>query len=155
QVRMDPEAIDVRTDIYSLGVILYELLTGKMPYKVVGPLSAVFQSILETWPPLPSSIRPSIDSSLDAIILKMLGKEREARYQSAAALAEDIGHYQAGEPIQARPPGAALLLRLWLRQNLRAALWTVAIGLVCGLLCSLAVGMPRLMPWANYSASAY
>ncbi len=149
--------IDIRTDVYSLGVILYEMLTGRHPHGAHGNLTELLKVLTEAEPPPPSACQPvlRIDEALDAIVLKALSRDRERRYQSAGAFAEDVARYLAGEPIQARPPSLAALLRSWIRQNLRATIWTLVIGLICGGLSALAIGVPRLLPLLNSSAKAY
>ena len=102
QTRGNPDEIDTRTDIYSLGVILYELLTGGYPYPVVGQMAEVLKNIAEEEPKRPSSIDRKINDEVATIVLKALAKERTRRYQSADALARDIGHYLAGQPIEAK-----------------------------------------------------
>ncbi len=97
-----PSNIDIRTDVYSLGVILYHMLTGKFPYKVVGNMREVLDNILKAEPAKPSTIRRQINNEVETIVLKCLSKERERRYQSAGELARDIAHYLAGEPIEAK-----------------------------------------------------
>jgi hypothetical protein len=156
QVAGDPAQIDIRTDVYALGVILYEMLCGQLPHPFRGSLVAMLQALLEETPIPPSTVAAEkFDELLDAIALKALAREREQRYQSAGALAEDVEHYLAGEPIQARPPGLALLLRSWLKQNVRATVRTMLIGLGCGSVTALAVGIPRLLPLLNNCAQAY
>ncbi len=103
QAARDPDRVDVRTDVYSLGVVLYEMLTDCYPYPIVGePREVVAQHIQETAPSRPSSIRAEIDNELDTIVLHALRKAPNGRYQSAAAFAEDVGRYLAGEPILAK-----------------------------------------------------
>jgi serine/threonine protein kinase len=97
-----PDAIDVRTDVYSLGVILYQMLTGKFPYVVVGNMRDVLDNILKAEPSRPSSVHRRINNEVETIILKCLSKERERRYQSAGELARDLRHYLAGDPIEAK-----------------------------------------------------
>ncbi len=97
-----PSKVDLRTDVYSLGVILYQLLTGgKFPYEVIGNMRDVMDNILRAEPARPSTIRRQINDEVETIVLKTLQKERERRYQSAGELARDLKRYLAGEPIEA------------------------------------------------------
>jgi len=119
QTRGNPDEIDVRSDVYSLGVILYELLTGQQPYQTTGQLADALRHIAES-PPLPPASawspdsgasssgvatrgrRPPIDDEVETILLKALAKERERRYQSVGELAGDVERYLADEPIEAK-----------------------------------------------------
>ena len=71
-----PEKIDVRTDVYSLGVILYHMLTGRFPYEVVGNMRDVLDNILKAEPAKPSTVRRQINDEVETIVLKCLAKER-------------------------------------------------------------------------------
>ncbi len=102
QVDGSPDHIDIRTDVYSLGVILFQALTRQFPYSVIGPVREVMEQISRTEPTRPGSLRPEIDEEVETIVLKCLAKERGRRYQSAGELARDIQHYLAGEPIEAK-----------------------------------------------------
>lgn len=100
-------AIDVRSDVYSLGVILYELLTDRLPYEISGANEKeIIRVICKEWPNKPSSIRLSIRADLEAILLKALHKEPPARYQNVPALTTDLRNYSEKRPVSARPPGA-------------------------------------------------
>jgi predicted Ser/Thr protein kinase len=118
-------------DVYALGAILYELLTGRSPFVAETPLDTLLQ-VLEREPERPRAVNPKVDRDLELVCLKCLHKDPHQRYGSAEALAADLEHWLAGEPLSVRPPGMAHLLWLWLRQNIRVTLWTVALGLVCG-----------------------
>ncbi|HRQ73369.1 MAG TPA: protein kinase [Phycisphaerales bacterium] len=104
-------AVDVRSDVYSLGVILYQLLVGRFPYDVAGNMRDVLDNIQRAEPTPPRSLRPELDADLEAIVLKCLEKDREARYQSAGDLARDLKRFMAGEPIEARRHDGWYVLR--------------------------------------------
>ena len=112
QAQGRPEEIDVRTDVYSLGVVFYELMTGVLPYDV-GRTSLVHavRVISEQSPIYPRTANSAIPSDVATIILKALEKEPDRRYQSADALADDVDRYLNGHPILARPPSTVYQLR--------------------------------------------
>ncbi len=97
------DEIDVRSDVYSLGVVLYELMTDQLPYAVAGlPLHEAVGAICETAPQRPSAVDRSLRGDLETITLKSLEKERGRRYQSAAAMSDDITRFLTDQPILAR-----------------------------------------------------
>lgn len=111
QVDGSPDGVDIRTDVYAIGVLLYHALTGRFPYDIVGSMRAVMDNIVKAQPPRPSTLRDGIDDDVDTIVLKCLSKERERRYQSAGELVEDIKRYLSGEPIAAKRESAWYVLR--------------------------------------------
>ncbi len=111
-----PDKIDVRTDVYSLGVILYQMLTGRFPYEVVGNMRDVLDNILRAEPARPSTIRRQVNDEVETIVLKCLAKERDRRYQSAGELARDIHRYLRGEPIEAKRDSVGYVLSKTLRR---------------------------------------
>lgn len=117
----NPDRIDVRSDVYSLGVVLYELLTGRFPYDIEGAMHEVLDRILKADPIRPSTLRRGLDPELETIVLKCLEKEPERRYQGAGELARDLRHYLAGEAIDARRASGLYLLRKTLRRHRVAA----------------------------------
>lgn len=129
----NPAAIEVRSDVYSLGVMLYELLTGRMPYDTSGPLPDALQAIRSAAPPKPSALRPGVSRELDWIVGKTLAKQKAQRYPSVEALAADIRRFLACEPVSAHPPGAAYTLRKWAGRN-RWMAGTIAAGLLITLI---------------------
>lgn len=112
-----PDQIDLRTDVYSLGVILYHMLTGRFPYPVVGNMREVLSGIIETEPSSPRARRRDVDAEVATIVLKCLAKERDRRYQSAGDLARDVRHYLAGEPIEAKRESTLYVLRKQMRRH--------------------------------------
>ncbi|MBW8042147.1 MAG: protein kinase [Planctomycetes bacterium] len=111
-----PDEVDMRSDVYALGVILFELLTGEYPYDVSGQMAETLRTIAEVGPRRPSTIRPKINNEVETIILKCLSKERERRYYTAGALADDIERFLAGEPIEAKRDSVLYILRKTLRR---------------------------------------
>ncbi len=109
--------LDVRSDVYSLGVILYELLTRQFPYGVAGKIPDILKNIIETPAKAPSSLNARINHELETILLKALCKERERRYQTAGELGRDLGHYLAGEPIEAKRDSTVYVLGKMLRKH--------------------------------------
>ncbi len=117
QAEGSPEKIDVRTDVYSLGVILFQMLTGRFPYDVVGDMRTVLDNIIKAEPRKLRSIRRAIDDEVETIVLRCLCKQRDRRYQSAGELARDLGRYLAGEAIEAKRDSSWYLLRKSLRRH--------------------------------------
>ncbi len=121
QARGEVEAIDVRTDVYALGVILYEMLAGRRPYDIRRAALAEAVRVICSEPPLPLKDSWSgthrIDADLETIVGKALEKEADRRYGSAAALSEDIDRYLSSQPIMARPPSARYQLKKMVQRN--------------------------------------
>lgn len=121
QARGTPGEIDLRTDVYALGVILYEMLAGSRPYEVERRSLAEALRVICEEPPLPlgrtmSGVR-SLDPDIETMVGKALEKDANRRYSSASAFSEDLGRWLASEPILARPPSAAYQLRKFAARN--------------------------------------
>ena len=110
------DQVDTRSDVYSLGVVLYQLLSGRHPYDLDGrSFTSAVRQIMES-PPAPLGL-PGVDSDLDVVIRKTLEKDPERRYPGALSLAEDIERVATGQPILARPPSARYQLRKMVSRN--------------------------------------
>ncbi len=99
-------SVDARSDLYSTGCLLYELLTGRPPFVGDSPVAIAYQHVGEA-PPPPSAFAPDLDPALDNVVLHALTKDREARYQSASEFRSDLQATRLGRPISAAAAGAA------------------------------------------------
>jgi hypothetical protein len=118
------------SDVYALGVILFECLTGRTPFENDSPL-ALLKSITEDEPPAPSSLAKGIDRDLEAVCLRALEKDPVRRYPTAEALASDLTHWLADEPVTARHPPVSERFWRWAERNqTRAVLYVMAVIMV-------------------------
>ena len=132
QCAADPHDIDVRSDVYALGVVLYELLTDGTPYDVTNQAIHEAARIVREDPPTkPSTVNRVVRGDIETICLKALEKDRDRRYQSALSLEQDIQRYLDGEPIAARRPTLTYQLKLlYQRHRAVSVLSLVLIGLL-------------------------
>jgi len=118
QCEADPHDIDTRSDVYSLGIVLYELLCGHLPYDVNQvPIFEATRVIRDQDPPRPSKVNPKLRGDLETIVLKALEKDRDRRYQSAVEMSQDLNRYLVGDAISARPASSVYQLRVFARRN--------------------------------------
>ena len=108
--------LDARADVYALGVILYEMLTGRRPIEGATDVE-ILRRVTYDEPPSPRRLRVDIPRDLEAICLKCLAKARDERYTTAQQLADDLGKFLHGEPTEARPPRPAERLWKWARRQ--------------------------------------
>jgi serine/threonine protein kinase/thiol-disulfide isomerase/thioredoxin len=132
QARGDGKEITPRTDVYALGAVLYEALTGRPPFQAASPMDTVMQ-VLHQDPVPPRRLQPKVARDLETICLKCLAKDPAKRYPTAAELADDLARHLNGEAIRARPVGPIERTVRWARRRPAAAALvgvTVAAGLV-------------------------
>jgi len=139
QARADARHIDTRSDVYSLGIILYELLTGQLPFASRAlqhlDLTEMQRVIRESEPPRPSSRVGELRGDLDWIVLAAIAKEPARRYSSAAALAADLQRHLDHQPVEAGPPSTTYRIGKFVRRNRLAvtAAALIAAALLAGL----------------------
>ena len=124
-------AISSATDVYGLGAVFYQLLTGQPPF-AGGTTYETIKLLLDTEPRQPRLLNPKIDRDLSTICLKCLEKDPKRRYSSALALAEDLERWLKHEPIRARRTGLFIRGRKWVRRNPTTAVLVVALAAVVG-----------------------
>jgi serine/threonine-protein kinase len=143
QARGDKRAVGPATDVYALGAVLYELFTGRPPFRAESA-TATLQQVVADEPVPPARFNPRLPRDLDTICLKCLNKDPQRRYASAQALADDLRRFERGEPIAARPLGRLGRLVRWARRRpAKAAALLVATLVVA----TVVLGGPGWLIW--------
>jgi len=143
QAECQAASLTCAADIYSLGAILFYLLTGRPPFVGANVLTVIHQAAVTPAPRL-RSLAPSLDRDLETIVARCLESDPNARYQSAEALAEDLEHWLRHEPIRARRSGVFTRGRKWVRRNPTSTVLLAA-------LVALAAGIVGVMVWKTES----
>ncbi len=132
QAEAKTAAIDRRTDVYGLGAVLYEMLSGRPPFRAESPLRTLAQ-VLQADPARPRLVNPAVPRDLETVCLQCLHKEPRRRYATALALAEDLDRFLHGQPVRARPVGPVGRMTRWCRRKpVIAALGAMLILAVAG-----------------------
>jgi serine/threonine protein kinase/WD40 repeat protein len=131
----DHSQLGPTTDVYAIGALLYELLTGRPPFRAESTMETLRQ-VIELDPPAPRTLNPSVPRELEIITLKCLAKHPLGRYASAKELGDDVERYLRDEPIQARPPSVSGRLWRWSRRNRG---WAAAILLSVATLVAMSI----------------
>jgi WD40 repeat protein/predicted Ser/Thr protein kinase len=140
QVAGDPRAVDARSDVYSLGVILYELLAERLPYQIDHlPIPELARVIREVEPSRLGSVNKQFRGEVETIVTKALEKEKSRRYATAGEMGEDLRRYLANEPIRARPASALYKVRKFVRRH--KALVTAATVVFAALLMATIISL--------------
>ena len=147
QAAGDPDELDTRSDVYALGVIAYQLLTGHLPYDVHGKMIHEAVRMIREDDPAPlSSVNRTFRGDVETIIAKALAKEKARRYEGASALAADIRRYLDDEPITARPASTWYQVRKFARRN------RVLVGGVVATFLALSIGLAGTIRYATREA---
>jgi WD40 repeat protein/Flp pilus assembly protein TadD/ribosomal protein S27E len=128
QAKGDHPRVDVRSDLYSVGVVMYRMLAGDLPFR--GNKRMLLHQVLYDEPRPPRRLNDTIPRDLETICLKAMAKEPARRYPTARALTDDLRRWLAGEPVQARPVSRLEQLWRWCRRNPRVAALSAAIVLI-------------------------
>jgi tRNA A-37 threonylcarbamoyl transferase component Bud32 len=124
------KGLTVAADVYGLGAVLYELLTGRPPFSGETAIETLHQ-VREKEPTRPTNFAPNLDGDIEAVSLKCLEKDPQGRYATALALAEDLDRWLSGRPVSAKPVNRAQRAWRWCRRNPAISAMTTLLGLAC------------------------
>lgn len=141
---VSPRSVDPRTDLYSLGVIFYELLTGEVPFR--GSLRMTLLQIAHDEPLPPTRLNDQIPKDLETICLRLLAKNPNSRFQSARDLIEELERWSSGRPILSRPISAVERLWRWRRRNPVVSMLTLAVA-------GLVIAIGGILSWSTWTLS--
>jgi serine/threonine protein kinase/WD40 repeat protein len=160
QMSGKPDAVDARSDVYALGIILFELLTGRLPLDVRElSIADAARMVRDDEPTRLGAVDPSLRGDLETVVSKAIEKDPDRRYPSAAALAADLRRFLADEPIHARPTTRIERARRFARRN-RAMVWGVSstiVALTAGLIAAIVFAVNaefarERAEWTSYRA---
>jgi WD40 repeat protein/tRNA A-37 threonylcarbamoyl transferase component Bud32 len=135
QAKGESHRVDRRSDVYSLGVVFFQLLTGELPFR--GTMRMLLHQVLHEEPPRPRSLSDHVPRDLETICLRAMAKEPSGRYATARDMSDDVRRFLNGEPIHARPVGRAERAWRWCRRNAALASLAAVVGI---LLIAIALG---------------
>jgi len=126
----ESDKVDIRSDVYALGVIAFQMLTGQFPYEVTGNIRDVLDRIAQQAPTRPSALNSEVNDEVETIVLKCLAKEPQRRYQTAGEVARDIDHFLNGRPIEAKRDSSWYVLKKSLHRHKVATAIVAAFALL-------------------------
>ncbi len=155
QAQANPELTDTRSDVYALGVVLYELLTGQLPYDVDGSIVETLNNISYVEPKRPTLSNAGLDLDIETILLKSLSKDPERRYQNATLLGQDLERYLNGSPIDARRDSRWYVLKKNVAKHKKVAVTAIAfLSILIGALVAITIFYFQAVEDRNLATSA-
>jgi serine/threonine protein kinase len=146
--------ITTLADVYALGAILYELITGRPPFRGENSMETLAH-VVERAPEPPQAVNPKVDFDLATVCLKCLAKDPSQRYANSSDLADDLDLWLAGDPIRARPPDLFSLTKSLVRQHFRPVAKIAGVGIAVGLVIGLHLLATDVQPPLSWNLAAY